>query len=148
MNRYANPLPNITKKTDREKEAFKIKERKPKKKKKEKDLLINIRRLKTTRVAWLKRYVPVAISTAIQERTKKNKIPRYSNWAIAGFASLDALESGNLKLYAVIAEKAIARLSGINIRARIATCCGFARSFKRSIRGFFKAGYLSEWYQL
>jgi hypothetical protein len=112
----------MTKKTDLEKDAFKIKERNPKKKKKVKDRLMSIRRLKTTKVAWLNRYVPVAIKTAIQDITKKNKTPLYSNWAIAGFASVESLASGNLKLYAVIADKAIARLSGINIKAKIATC--------------------------
>ncbi len=122
INRNATPLPSMTKNTDLEKDAFKINERKPRKKKKLKDLLINMRRLKTTRVAWLKRYVPVAINTAIHEITIKNIIPRYSNCANAGFGIDGERESGNLKLYAVIAEKPIARLSGINISAKMATC--------------------------
>ena len=93
-----SPLPSITKKSERENDAFKIKERNPRKKKKVKDRLIIIRKLNTTKVAWLKRYVPVSIKVLIQAITRRVKIPRYSNWAIAGTPSMEACASGNLKL--------------------------------------------------
>jgi hypothetical protein len=81
--------------------------------------------------------VPDVTKVAIQAKTTIAKIPLYSNCAMAGFPSTKVEDSGNLKLYAVIAESAIAKVSGINMSAKITICCGFALSLNFCNRGFF-----------
>ena len=135
--RYTKPLPSITKKTEREKEALRMNERKPKKKKKVKERLKIIRKLNMTKVAWLNRYVPVAIKTRIQEITKKARMPRYSNWAIAGFPSIKVVASGKRHAYAVTAEREIAIESGMSMSAKMTTCWVLARSLILRTNGFF-----------
>ena len=61
---------------------------------------------------------------------------------------MEACASGNLKLYAVNAENAIANASGINSNAKITTCWGLAFSFILCINGFFIIELPFDLYQL
>jgi hypothetical protein len=97
-----------------------------------------IRKLKTTSVEWLKRYVPAAIKVKIHKHTNTIRIPLYSNCAMAGALPEILAASGNLKLYAVKAEAEIAIASGISMNAIIERCCGEATSRKYAIVPFFK----------
>lgn len=76
---YASPLESITKNTERENEALRMKDPNPSTKKNRNDFFMIIRKLKITRVEWLNRYAPVAMSKNAQAITIRIRIPRYSN---------------------------------------------------------------------
>ena len=64
-------------------------------------------------------------------------MPRYSNWAIAGFPSTKVVVSGKRHAYAVAAERAIAIESGMSMSAKMTTCWVLARSLILRTNGFF-----------
>ena len=85
---YTSPLESITKNTERENEALRMNDPNPSTKKNRNDFFMIIRKLKITRVEWLNRYVPVAMSKNAQDNTIRIRIPRYSNCNISAFAAI------------------------------------------------------------